>query len=67
MQRLHQLCRDGVGGLFAVHKHEGLRGLKLIILLQFYDALLGGPWDLGTTYNWDYNPTYNWGNPLKSS
>ena len=45
MQRLHQLCRDGVGGLFAVHKHEGLRGLKLIILLQFYDALgslLGG-------------------------
>ena len=25
--------------------------------------LLGGPWDLVTTYNWDYNPTCNWGNP----
>ena len=21
--------------------------------------LLGGPWDLVTTYNWAYNPTYN--------
>ena len=29
-------------------------------------AILGGPWDLVTTYNWDYNPTYNWGNPYKS-
>ena len=27
--------------------------------------VLGGPWDLATTYNWDYNPTYNWGNPYK--
>ena len=22
-------------------------------------GLLGGPWDLVTTYNWAYNPTYN--------
>ena len=22
-------------------------------------TLLGGPWDLVTTYNWAYNPTYN--------
>ena len=21
--------------------------------------VLGGPWDLVTTYNWTYNPTYN--------
>ena len=21
--------------------------------------ILGGPWDLVTTYNWAYNPTYN--------
>ena len=28
-------------------------------------AVLGGPWDLVTTYNWDYNPTYNCGNPYK--
>ena len=28
------------------------------------EYLLGGPWDLVTTYSWDYNPTYNWGNPL---
>ena len=27
--------------------------------------VLGGPWDLVTTYNWDYNPTYNAGNPCK--
>ena len=27
--------------------------------------LLGGPWDLVTTYNWCYNPTYNWGNPYR--
>ena len=25
-------------------------------------TVLGGPWDLVTTYNWDYNPTCNWGN-----
>ena len=24
-------------------------------------ALLGGPWDLVTTYNWPHKPTYNWG------
>ena len=28
-------------------------------------GILGGPWDLVSTYNWDYNPTYNWGNPYK--
>ena len=22
-------------------------------------ALLGGPWDLVSTYNWAYDPTYN--------
>ena len=27
-------------------------------------GLLGGPWDLVTTYNWGYKPTCNWGNPL---
>ena len=26
--------------------------------------LLGGSWDVGTTYNWDYNHTYDWGNPI---
>ena len=26
-------------------------------------GLLGGPWDLVTTYNWDYTPTSIWGNP----
>ena len=26
-------------------------------------GLLGGPWDLVTTYNWAYNPNYN---PSKS-
>ena len=25
------------------------------------DGLLGGAWDLVTTYNWDYNPPYTWG------
>ena len=29
------------------------------------EGVLGGPWDLVSTYNWDYNPTYNWGNPYK--
>ena len=28
-------------------------------------SLLGGSWDLVTTYNWDYNPAYNWGKPYK--
>ena len=28
-------------------------------------ALLGGSWDLASTYNWGYNPIYNWGNPYK--
>ena len=27
--------------------------------------VLGGPWDLVTTYDWDYNPPYNWANPYK--
>ena len=27
-------------------------------------ALLGGPWDLVTTYNWGYNPTHNWVTPI---
>ena len=30
-------------------------------------SVLGGPWDLVTTYNWDYNPTYSWGNPHKQA
>ena len=30
--------------------------LKGTIVLQI---LLGGPWDLVTTYNWTYSPTYN--------
>ena len=29
-------------------------------------SVLGGPWDLVTTYNWAYNPTYNWGNRCKA-
>ena len=28
-------------------------------------TVLGGPWDLVSTYNWDYNPTCNRGNPYK--
>ena len=28
--------------------------------------VLGGPWDLVTTYNWAYNPAHNWGNPSKN-
>ena len=31
--------------------------------VEIMRGLLGGPWDLVTTYNWDYNPTCNWGNP----
>ena len=28
--------------------------------MKFRDeGLLGGPWDLVTTYNWAYNPDYN--------
>ena len=30
-----------------------------------FSGLLGGPWDLVTTYNWDYKPTYNLGNPYE--
>ena len=30
-------------------------------------SILGGSWDLVTTYNWGYNPTYNWGNPYKAT
>ena len=26
---------------------------------QYSSELLGGSWDLVTTYNWAYNPTYN--------
>ena len=29
-------------------------------------TLLGGSWDLVTSYNRGYNPTYNWGNPYKA-
>ena len=35
-----------------------LTGLKV-------QCILGGPWDLGTTYNCVYTPTYIWGNPYK--
>ena len=28
-------------------------------------CILGGPWDLVTTYNWAYEPTYTWGNLYK--
>ena len=27
--------------------------------------LLGGSWDLATTYNWGHNPTHNRSNPYK--
>ena len=42
---------------------QGKEGRDLKAL--WYKDLLGGPWDLVTTYNWAYNPTCNWGNPYK--
>ena len=29
-------------------------------------AVLGGSWDLVTTYNWAYSPTCNWANLHKA-
>ena len=40
--------------------------LKTTIMCRYW-GLLGGPWDLATTYNWDHDPTYSWGNPYKPS
>ena len=41
---------------------DGCLALVQGVLPTIY--LLGGPWDLVTTYNWDYIPTYNWGNSI---
>ena len=27
--------------------------------MAYYSTLLGGPWEIVTTYNWAYNPTHN--------
>ena len=31
-----------------------------------FEELLGGSWDLLTTYNWAYDPTYTRANPHKA-
>ena len=33
--------------------------LKGLIARELHLSLLGGPWDLVSTYNWTYNPTSN--------
>ena len=48
------------------NQHLALCSLQVIVVSNFlFHSLLGGPWDLVTTYSWDYNPTFNWGNPYK--
>ena len=43
-------------------KAQNYEEYKLAWLLSseaYFPPILGGPWDLVTTYNWAYNPTYN--------
>ena len=42
----------------------GVTGLRLTMAGEakaHYCSVLGGPWDLVTTYTRDYNTTYTWG------
>ena len=53
--------------LTRIFRPQLIRYVIVSIPFKISSILLGGSWELVTTFDWAYNPTYTWGNLYQTS